>query len=156
MLTCRVLDFAAQRRLIEFQYLETLLPHAELVLDQQIDQLLTVDERDRRGTMLEGSILRALRKAARVDDCASHRTEAMERSAQRIQHRPLDVVAMPLDLDDLTHRGDPDLDVADHIDALVIGGGCGLDFLVAHLLQEPSDKVLKLVGVHPLEMVLQT
>ena len=52
-----------ERIRVDRQHLERALADADAVLDQQVDELVAVNERDRRGAAGEGGFLRALREA---------------------------------------------------------------------------------------------
>jgi hypothetical protein len=58
---------------------------------------------------------------------------------------------VPLHLDNLVDRGDPELGDRFYIDPPVVGGLSDLDILVTHLGQKVVDESLEGIGHHVLE-----
>src|SRR5690606_27517056 len=69
---------AGESRGIELEELDRAAADADAVLDEEVDQLVTVDERDGGSPGGEGGLLRALGKARGRDDRAPDGVEAVE------------------------------------------------------------------------------
>ena len=107
---------------IKLIVLHGLLGNTDLVVHEQVKEFFSVDEGDRRSAGFEGCGFSATREAAGGNDRASDGIEAVERTAQLVEHGAADCPPMTLYLDDFTYRRNAELDLTDDVDAFVTGG----------------------------------
>ena len=96
---------------VDFQQFYRPLADADAVFDEEVDQLLAIDKRDRGGSRSEGGILGALREPRRCNDRSPNCVEAVKRASKCIEILSLYRATVALGLNDLADRGDADLNV---------------------------------------------